>query len=513
MKKILFSSFLILSTLGATLQAAPADDAAVFKAAMEQVDANGEMLHFQNNRGVEKIFYQHIPDLLNVFLKDQQAAPTIKSAYSSFLNLINIKAFKAVASSSLEIAPDFYISKSFILFDKQQKSILIDPTLTNKPLDWKNYPADTVIAIKGKINFEHAWLMIAEELMNSPDPTIKGIYYQIQSLKSIGFDIEAIMRSLDGELELLVTMSDGNFAIKLTMPDKNNTLASILKKFLPMSDSSNQSMRVPIPGTSETFSALYLPGKIVLSSNEQLMKKSSATLGDLPEFKKFAAKMPADGNGVIIINVSQNLLKLAANAVQSYPEAAQFIKKIQPIALLGISTSESNGEKCVIASNFSIPQYVQHYTLMTLTIPLYSALQAAQERARVIDCINNMKVISTGCFMYANEKNDVLPKSVDELVMKKLVPTEAAANVILLAPGVNISSVANPATYPLAICDRFKHKHDKVCVAFVDGHVESLTVPTEADEKDIIAILNNTYKYPQAVLDALLKAVSIPEGK
>ena len=513
MKKILFSAFLILSTLSVTLQAAPADDAVVFKAAMEQVDANGEMLHFQNNRGVEKIFYQHIPDLLNVFLKDQQAAPTIKSAYDSLLKMLNIKAFKAVSTSSREISPDFHVFKSFILFDKQQKSILIDPSLSNEPTNWQKYPADTILAVKGRINFSHTWQIISEELLKSDDPMIKGVYGQLKALKAFGIDVEAIMKTLDGELELLITLSDGKFAIRLTVPDKHDTLTPILKTYLPMPGSSNQSMRMPIPGTSEKFSVLYLPGKIVLSSNEQLMKKSSATLGDLPEFKKFATQIPASGNGVLIINISQNLLDLAANAVQSYPGAAQFIKKIQPIALLGISTSESNGEKCVIASNFSIPQYVQHYTLMTLTIPLYSALQAAQERARVIDCINNMKVISTGCFMYANEKNDVLPKSVDELVMKKLVPTEAAANVILLAPGVNISSVAKPATYPLAICDRFKHKHNKVCVAFVDGHVEGLTVPTEADEKDIIAILNNTYKYPQAVLDALLKAVSIPEGK
>lgn len=514
MKKHLLLASFLSCVFGATLFAAPAQNpAAVFKAAVEQVDSCGEMLYYQNTAGVEKLLHKFIPDLLNTALKDQPTAPTINSAYNSLLNLINIKAIQAVASSSKEITPDLYVYKSFILIDKQQKSILIDPTAANAPVDWRSYPADTVVAVKGKINFPHIWQMIKDEIRKSPDPAIQSLDMQIEMLKKTGIDIDAVMQALDGDLELLITFSNENFAIKLTIPDKNGKLTAWSKSFLPPQANSGRSAAMPIPGFSETVIALYQPGKIVLATDEKLFNKPEATLGDLPEFKNFNANLPASGNGVVILNLSGNLLNFIKNSLQTLPEVAQITAKIPPMALIAVSSTASNGEKYTCVSNFSIPQLQLYSSMAVPVITLLPALNSARERGRVTSCISNMKQVATGCLMYANEHGDVLPKSIDELTMKKLIPAEAAANAILLAPGVKLSTVANPGQYPLAICDRFNHKSDKVCVAFIDGHVENIIVPEDADEREVIAILNKTYKFPPAVFEALLKAVSVSESK
>ena len=119
-----------------------------------------------------------------------------------------------------------------------------------------------------------------------------------------------------------------------------------------------------------------------------------------------------------------------------------------------------------------------------------------------------MKQFALACIMYAEANNETFPASIDKLLEKEFISSGICDNVIFLAPNVKMSALTNPANYPLAICDRFKHNSNKVCVVFADGHVTSITIPQNADEKEIINILNKTYHFPPAVMDSLLKAVS-----
>ena len=146
--------------------------------------------------------------------------------------------------------------------------------------------------------------------------------------------------------------------------------------------------------------------------------------------------------------------------------------------------------------------------IMPAAAVLLPALNSAREKARAAVCISSMKQFALACAMYADENNGTYPESIVKLLEKKFANNDICDNVIFLAPGLKTDNVTNPANYPIAICDRFKHKSDKVCVAFADGHVTAILIPVNADEKEIIRILNSHYHFSPAVLNTLLKALS-----
>jgi len=505
MKNRFCLSFAAALTLISTLSAAPSSDAVKFRETVSKVDMDGEMLCYQNTKGIQKLLTGFIPQLLKHTLKDNPMAPTLIQGWDSFCQLINPGAFEAFAVSSREISSDLYIAKGFILLDRQKKSILFEQKVENTTLDWQKFPADTIAAVKGRINLKHTWDSILEQLKNSPDKGGQSLLMQIEMLKQAGVDIGGTISGIDGELELIVAgTSAEDLAVKFVIPDKSGVLSALL---IPLIQD------LPLPSEGLQLKNAIVPGKIVFYTDKRLLEPAKNTLGSSATFKKFAAHLPEKGNLTVALNVSGKLLEQIkkANAADN-PELSEFCTLLEPFALLGIQSSEANGEKAVIASNFSISQVQQISSLlMPAAMKLIPALDSAREKSKLNQCMNGMKQFALACHLFADGANDTLPDSVDKFIEQRLLRTEISANIIYLAPGIKLSEITIPAQYPLAICDRFNHKSGKVCIAFADGHVETLDVPADADEEDIVEILGKMYKYPQPVLDALKKAVSEEE--
>ena len=104
MKNHFCLSFAAALTLISTLSAAPSSDAVKFRETVSKVDMDGEMLCYQNTKGIQKLLTGFIPQLLKHTLKDNPMAPTLIQGWDSFGQLINPGAFEAFAVSSREIS-------------------------------------------------------------------------------------------------------------------------------------------------------------------------------------------------------------------------------------------------------------------------------------------------------------------------------------------------------------------------------------------------------------------------
>ena len=151
MKKINVLSIVLCGLMIPSLCSA-ASDKEKFTTATKYVDFNGEALLYTNTRGIEIFVNEKVPQAVQVFTrKDAKLDQKVNALVRSLLKIINISAFQAIASSSVDNLNGTYTAKQFILVDKNAKSILIDPTVKNKPLNWASLPADTRIAFKSSI--------------------------------------------------------------------------------------------------------------------------------------------------------------------------------------------------------------------------------------------------------------------------------------------------------------------------------------------------------------------------
>ena len=116
----------VMAVCGVTL-ALHADPAAEVKFAktVKHVDMGGELLQYQDTRGLEKLFNQVIPAVVNLAASQAgEEAATVNQAVKSVCKLVNIGTIQAIAASSKETEPGIYTAKSFVLIDRKQKSIL-----------------------------------------------------------------------------------------------------------------------------------------------------------------------------------------------------------------------------------------------------------------------------------------------------------------------------------------------------------------------------------------------------
>lgn len=153
------------------------------------------------------------------------------------------------------------------------------------------------------------------------------------------------------------------------------------------------------------------------------------------------------------------------------------------IALVRINSSNGvlkGRGKAIAGIVLGVWSIVRLFILAAILLP---ALTVAKSRAREVFCMNNLKIIATNTFLFADEHNDTFPASMAELMdyMKKTdsnftedlhCPMDATAkyDFISSAKGIELSKLENPATTPVVVCK--KHPNMEI-ILYADGHVET----------------------------------------
>ncbi len=515
MKKTLFAFCLAVCGMIMPVSGQPLNESKLqFNSSVKYVDAGGEFFYYSSNKAAIDMCNQYLPLILKTIWEKESYAAVANDALDSSLKLLNLGAFKAQAASSVEVAPGIFVAKAFSLTDMNAKSILIDPAAKNQPLNYLALPADTRVALKAQVNFAHIWNMLYDEVKNHPNPEIKKLTADLDMIKQqYGVDAAAIACSIVGDLEILITgTTKENAAIKVVIPDKDGAVAALLQKFLPMTKE-NKAV-IPVKEIGMNFTIIYGKGKITVVSDEKLLAAPVKTLASSPNFQKFAKYLPVSGNGYMIVDIPQELIDYLYKELDINEAPVSFKtlldKIVKPIAIAAVFRVEKDGYYAVSASNFSLPQTVTMFQGLPVMLPILALADSMDrnDKASALKCVNNLKQFSLACLMYAQDNKDTLPPELDALIEKKYLDEEICEDIIFLACGKNISKIQNPATFPIAICDRFSHDKNTVCVAFADGHVEAVEVPEEADDKGVIAILHKKYNFPAEYMDQILKLLA-----
>ena len=482
MKRKIFSS--VIAAFAVMLQLAAQTPArAQFNATVGKVDVGGEMLYYQDNQPVARIINETLPAVLQTVFANEPFAPTANQAIASVIRLLNVGAFKAFAHSSSQIAPDTFVYKAFTLTDMGAESILIEPGLANRPCGVAALPANTRLAFKTRVNFGHIFDMVYAELKAASDPQFKEIAATVEQLKQSGIDIRQMCASVEGDVELLVTGTTlADAGIKVVVPDKNGSLSLILKQMIPPA---NGDVVARVPSPIGEIIVLYKDGKITATNQAKLLEAPAATIASAKGYQKLLKLIPDNGIGYLVIDIPGDVIAQVREVVAETPFTEVFDMLVKPVRLVSVFQVKSNGFYTVAVSNFSFYRAAQSIQAGAPALILLPALGAARERGRSVMRINAMKQIGTAVFMYANDHNDQLPVSLNQLDDYLGDQNEFFEGVIYFGSQRKLSQISTPSRLPLAV----NLSGDQAVVLLADGHVESIP----ADNDNIVETLTENY--------------------
>ena len=446
-----------------------------FRNATRYIDPNGEMYLYTNTVGIEKLVNEMLPATVKIFTQsDPQAAAIADPTVKAVLNLLNIKAFRAVAFSSVEAEKDLYISKEFVLFDRNAKSIFIDPTAKNKPLNWAALPADTRIAFRMNLNLAYIWKLVKKEVAATP------WYKQFGEIIEHP-ELNLVLNNFHGDIELLVTGTSLNdVACFASIPDNNGHIAAAVKKAVG-DQVKNNTVVIPM-GPSFTITVKFMPGKIVAYTSPKLLAPPKKTLASLPRYQKMAKYLPANGTDYFVLDIPEEVIILLKAEFKKHPETVKLIDLfLKPVSIASVGVAQQDGYRTVAASNISFAQVGQVIQCGGTTFPviaamLLPALDSARDRARAANCLNCLKQLGTVIHIYASDNNDYLPADLKVIVQKAYLSPEVLKHLVYIGPyeKTKLGQIQNPSRYPIAICKRDGHHDGKtINVLLLDGHVET----------------------------------------
>ena len=448
-------------------------DKELFTATTKYVDTHGETLLYTNTKGIADLVNRKIPAVVRIFTKKDAALDKpVSAAVRSVIKLINISAFKAVASSSVNTGNGIYIQKSFLTVDLKAESIFIDPALTNKTITWTNLPADTRLAFKGEINIAHAWALIKKEV-NQNHP----LYEIIKAASGIP-GLESILSNIHGEIEFLATgTSLDNAACKLVLPDNKDVIKNFVKKEFKK-EFKNDTIEIPV-SDKLNITVLFKNQQVIAYTSPKLLFRAKKTLGSLPQYQKYAKLLPAKGAGYLILDIPQEVYDNIKAISKGIPEIGELMDIfLKPISIAAVTSVEKDGYLTVCAANFSFAQVQQATQFLSMvSIPaamLLPALNNARKRARAVGCLNNLKQLGLGILMYSEDHEDYLPLSDKEIVKQAYLTPEVMKNIIYAGPytKTKVTQIKRPSQYIIGFCNRSMHP-DTLNVLYLDGHVET----------------------------------------
>lgn len=137
--------------------------------------------------------------------------------------------------------------------------------------------------------------------------------------------------------------------------------------------------------------------------------------------------------------------------------------------------------KAVTGIVFGCWSILRFPVLAILAAMILPALSKAREKAQQISCVNNLKQITLAVAIFAEDHNDHIPnesdipdKLIEYLGDEKTMHCPLGDTYRLFVNGATVGSFKNPSQTIIAVCPH-GHCNHAISVAFLDGHVESIT--------------------------------------
>lgn len=514
-KKIL--SFFVVCT---ACFAAFAGNSADFKAALAKVDQGGEFLAVTSSFESQ---HRYLNDLASLTPDQANMANVFMARLQKVFGALLVK---AQAASSIEAVPGCWVFKNYQYIGKENMQLPSLFRLVNTPdkkLDFAQLPADTVLAAAGEVNIAGIYKLLYDEFTSKED-MFKMFFQQIPALaQQRGIDLDNLLESISGNWKLLIAGTNpGDLLVNIEIPDKNGALAALIRKEL----------KLPANAKEGVLPLFFMPVKTTFAGNKVTLSTPptnrviKTTLGDTPDFANYISNIGTSGNGYSLINITPQLIAMVKTFIPA--QIAPAIP-LAPFSALGLLKHDPAGVYSIAAANVSGTKMVTVGTTSVLAGILLPALNQARERARIVVCMNNLKLIATALFMYAADNKDEFPTSNGVAGLQKLIDNEYIEASVFSCPskpavykdnklsaqcpyiyigGIvgNAAKVQNPSQLPVAF-EKANHKQ-KCNVAFADGHVETLTIaPVYNNPNQVIGVLSKRFKYTPEQLDKMLKAI------
>ena len=516
-------STLTIMLAGFALLASPAEDSRNLKKAIDKVDLGGEFLSAQTTPSSFNDFLKKLPSATN---GKQELLPQVilKNIYRIFGSHL----VKSAAASSKEVAPGCWVYKSYLYLGKenmQLPSIFTAVPAKNKELDFAQLPGDTLIAFSIEADGCAFYDVIKKELQTSPD--IAPFVANIETVaEQSGINLRNCMKSMNGKFKFFAAgSSPADMRISLELPDKNGVVANILR----------QKLNLP-PNASQTQLPVFIPVKLNMSSGKIVLQTATPApanpgrLGDDPAFRNYISRTGTAGNGYFLMNARPQMVQLAKMMM---PEQIKAVVDLKPFSMLAIIQRQNEGIYTVSAADFSLTSAFGKGTVSFLCGMLLPALNQARDRARTAACISNLKQISLGLMMYANDNKEHFPAPNGYRGLQLLIDNEYLTDMSTYScPSSTVSyqgkkltsecpyiyvggalgainKLKNPSRIPVVFERPGNHKKYAV-VAFADGHVETVQIPggNYTDPAQVIGLLSKSADISPEVLNKLLLAVA-----
>ncbi len=419
------------------------------------------------------------------------------------------------------------------------KMLDAENTPLERNLNW--LPKNTVLCNWSVCRLQPVWQWVTESLQDAGNPILsQGFRAGLGQLEQQGIALDPWLSSLADNMAVVLTV-DPHKTVQMPRPDgttldlpvaaaaillevKDDTIfqavAAMLEAMagqIPVTHLDGDDLRLrsivlplPVPyDFSPTIARLgsYLivashPG--IVEDMNACRKGEAPRLAQEPEFQTYAKGFPENGTGFSFLSrryaETINNFVVTVATQQADPVAGKVIGFLQhlqkPQASYAVTLNMPDAMVSASRTNFNLAQTM---ILQTGAMPagilagvLMPALSRTRSQARVVVDMANLRQLSLGVIIYAEDNGGALPKDLAELWEERYLDTpdvfvsragqtpkpqsaqqvrDGQCDYLYLVPGAKLGDFQYPSTTPI-LCTKPGILPMGVNVAYADGHVE-----------------------------------------
>ena len=513
MKKITTIVCMAALVLTASLHAqTPEQD---YRKTLSKLDQGGITLNYLNYKAVEQIFtsfWDQCVAPLQIIKSNQDAAKVVAIGKNIY-QVSGLNGIRAIGSS-VKFNYRFYTGKTFIYAPAAgQKGLIWDFTPAArdiKPMT-RLLPADAFYSFGSYLTAKKGYeslLAIARQLGKDIPEVRKGYQEFMQMQKAQNMDLAAFADSIEfivgyaANTKGAAPMIPGLTDFALILKTKNDSIYKTLLTSVPPDSVKNGA--IVFPGTP--FAIFQYKNHLFATNNVQKVKalidgrgaaglSSSQLTGHAtafcsvtPEFGTFLRNL------IPLIGNKEPDLNLFINNLISYLALDKgmvcLMNRTQDGILFTCASMSPVIPMLANSSNMSVVA-----TVPTLAGMLLPALHSAREKGKSVHCMNQLKQIATGIFMYANDHDDRLPPDLQTIKKNYKVDTTCPVSrkeYLYFPVKTKMTQIKTPSLR-ITVMDPPGVHENGFAVAFVDGHVEMIRGKFRTAEAQVRAVIQ---KYP-----------------